>query len=617
LEHWRQLCRVIGFGSNKPVTQRAAARRLSEAGGSSALSSVDSIFKMSKMMPMKAGAVLKQALGRYERSLCRYELIEALTRLAITHYVDRPEDETVQMSVSDAVVRMWHELLRPCMPVEATRFFGDAWRRERLYTQALDEVLSTHNAALQEVFGAFAIDTANKGHHRGFKSTLHMSFREWQVMLTECMLPMHAHDVPDRGPSIDAELSALVFSCAKTYVRDPVFEHEQQQYLTYHEFIEALCRFADVTDLPNGGDYARAEGALEQAAVGLSKAAAVASEAAKAADEERGSGDSVGDGSEGSASEGGTTPGSTPLQMASRMALRRAGGAPTAIAIASASAAAATFTAAAPTKSAADVAQMSAWALGNSSAPLPAQLTTRYLTGRILSATSKLCGPVVAGGGNDESAADVTATTKPATPSSTAMANHGHVDISTIAFPVALRPTAVPAIGESKRGGGERKGNDSTDNAIGEFSSSIDNNALATRVHMLLPLLLLGARYKMKQGTMAAHRHTVAADMGSTGQRNLKGSAIASSLSRLKLKDGDMLAYESARRAWEAVGGKKVHVSANAEPTPLRKATITVMPTSRKQSTAGITGLAAKGLMAQKAALKFKLKLLPGRHTAV
>jgi hypothetical protein len=553
--------------------------------------------------------------------------------MAITQYVDSSENETVQMSVSEAVEKLWHEILRPAMPNEATRFFGDAWRRERLYTQGVDDILAKHDSALQEVFGVFAVDSTNKAHHSGFKNTLHMNFREWNAMLTESMLWMHALPLSDLAPDVDIELAALVFSCAKMYVRDPLVEYSQQQHLTYHEFVEAVCRLADVVDIPDEADYTRAQQTLTKTAHDLGTAATAA---IAAADTQRTARDGEG-GAEGS--EASTTPSSTlsstPLEMASRMAARRSSGVLLGVrdgvtAAAAAVAAAAAFAAASASAPANDVSVNANTDDTTSAALLQPSLVARYWTGRLLSAThilhDQLAGRASSAVDEEAGAAKVArgssaedgkkkvagsaagSTHHQVSAKSAALAvgisataeNHMRTNITSVALPEALRPAAVPCTATA---------------------SSTPDNALVRRVHTLLPLLLLGARYKLKHGTVATHRHTVAADMtsatklmsnGGQSKPKSKRTAIATSLARLGLKDADLLAYDSARQAWEAVGGKKV--SLTAEPNPIRKAAITVMPTARMP--AGVAGLTSKGLMAKQAALKFKTKLLGSkRHT--
>ena len=124
--------------------------------------------------------------------MMRFEFLEAAVRLAINKYIDReaeriemggedPEPMPVATHVSEAIGLLVTRDLLPHVNIEAV-VSSDVWRKNRLYTEVMDDFLLPFLPYIESIFFRYAPKTLKKGLSR---KRIEMDLLEWLGLLDD------------------------------------------------------------------------------------------------------------------------------------------------------------------------------------------------------------------------------------------------------------------------------------------------------------------------------------------------------------------------------------------------------------------------------------------------
>eukprot|EP00628_Pelagophyceae_sp_CCMP2097_P001027 CAMPEP_0184096594 /NCGR_PEP_ID=MMETSP0974-20121125/10366_1 /TAXON_ID=483370 /ORGANISM="non described non described, Strain CCMP2097" /LENGTH=2022 /DNA_ID=CAMNT_0026399433 /DNA_START=181 /DNA_END=6248 /DNA_ORIENTATION=+ len=214
----------LRFVSDCKVTEKAATEK--------ALSAQDcgKIFIICNQESDKTSAL---ASLNEDKALMRFEFIECLTRLALGRFGARCKD------VSDCLDMLWDLVILPNAPAEAI-YDPESFKRDRLYTEDVDKVLRSHLRTLQIVFRKYAHLDPEQGRAK-------FGLKEYIAVL---------HDARLIGENLTMREARLAYWWSKMLVVDEVKHRKRFIELDFLEFVEALCRCADMMSLPTDEDVA-------------------------------------------------------------------------------------------------------------------------------------------------------------------------------------------------------------------------------------------------------------------------------------------------------------------------------------------------------------------------
>jgi len=171
-----------------------------------------------------------------DKALMRHELLEALVRIAI----ERFGGKGACGDVSECVQHLIEETILPNLPTEAKHDPND-FRRNRMYFEPVDLMLKAHMKPLKLVYSIHCELGKVAGKAR-------FGLSEWLLLVKAGGL---------LGHGISARECRLAFYFSRMLVIDEVKSRHRAQTLSFVEFLEALCRLADMFSVPSDEDLAK------------------------------------------------------------------------------------------------------------------------------------------------------------------------------------------------------------------------------------------------------------------------------------------------------------------------------------------------------------------------
>ena len=206
-------------------------------------SALDTVHIVANLTPgIKKGSALSKI--NLERALMRFELLEAVLRVAIIKYVT-----TSSAPVASAPEALEQLLENDVLPAVRTMtdvmHSTNGWRRERLYSEATDDLLCAHKKPLEAIFTRYSPRTVEKGMMR---KTHEMSLAEWLAFLND--LGWVSVEVGSGNLTFSERDATLLFVWARSVTVDEVKKRAEYLTLRFHDFLDALARVAETKALP-------------------------------------------------------------------------------------------------------------------------------------------------------------------------------------------------------------------------------------------------------------------------------------------------------------------------------------------------------------------------------
>ncbi|CAB1121297.1 unnamed protein product [Ectocarpus sp. CCAP 1310/34] len=209
--------------------------------------SVEEIGKIFVMVNFETDKRSAEATVNEDRALMRFELLEALLRVAI---IVRDNEGQEELSPAEKMRNVIEEQLLVNLPPEALED-PDTFRNETLYTDACDGVLQEHQQALGIVYQKYSMLDPIAGKPS-------FGLEEWKTFTNDArligdnihMLRMGLRDI--KQP----------FYMARMMVSDEIksrVKMTQANELTFVDFLEALTRLAIAMPIPSDQDMREAE----------------------------------------------------------------------------------------------------------------------------------------------------------------------------------------------------------------------------------------------------------------------------------------------------------------------------------------------------------------------
>eukprot|EP00752_Nemacystus_decipiens_P001778 g1718.t2 len=200
--------------------------------------SVEEIGKIFVMVNFETDKRSAEASVNEDRALMRFELLEALLRVAIT----MRDNENQDISPAEKMHTVLEEQLLVNLPREAMED-SDTFRNEILYTQACDSVLQDHQKALAVAYQKYSMLNPVAGKPS-------FGLEEWKTFTNDArligdsihMLRMGLRDI--KQP----------FYLARMMVSDEIKSRTKMTQLTFVDFLEALTRLAIAIPIPSDND---------------------------------------------------------------------------------------------------------------------------------------------------------------------------------------------------------------------------------------------------------------------------------------------------------------------------------------------------------------------------
>ena len=180
----------------------------------------------------------KESEQNDDKCLMRMEFIEALIRMAIVKYKDECDGD-----ISDAVGMLVNKCLVPNIPAQG-QLDCDKFRKERLYCEDVDDVFQEHMEVLELSYKKY----------RNFKpiaGTALFCIPQWLEFLRDCSL---LGDDDGGGGDFTAREAMLAFFNSRMVVVDEIKSRNKYISLSFVDFLEAICRVADMISIPINED---------------------------------------------------------------------------------------------------------------------------------------------------------------------------------------------------------------------------------------------------------------------------------------------------------------------------------------------------------------------------
>jgi uncharacterized membrane protein YgcG len=170
----------------------------------------------------------------------RHEFVECLVRLAVARFVlsDKTKDlatavrRLLQGNVASNTGEGNHNL---------HVHDREAWRSEYLYTPYMDQLLLPHISTLRSVFREYLTDSARQ------------QKQDCMTLPNFVRLLRRLQFIDDKFVTAEAEARAA-FKWGKMHIVDEYAGRARLEYVTFLEFVEALCRVASLADCPSTDD---------------------------------------------------------------------------------------------------------------------------------------------------------------------------------------------------------------------------------------------------------------------------------------------------------------------------------------------------------------------------
>eukprot|EP00903_Cladosiphon_okamuranus_P005365 g5358.t2 len=201
--------------------------------------SVEEIGKIFVMVNFETDKRSAEATVNEDRALMRFELLEALLRVAITIRDNEGQGEIPPAVKMHTVLE---EQLLVNLPQEAMED-SDTFRNECLYTEACDSVLQDHQKALSVAYQKYSMLNPVAGKPS-------FGLEEWKTFTNDARL------VGDRIHMLRMGLRDIKqpFYLARMMVSDEIKSRTKMTQLTFVDFLEALTRLAVAVPIPSDED---------------------------------------------------------------------------------------------------------------------------------------------------------------------------------------------------------------------------------------------------------------------------------------------------------------------------------------------------------------------------
>ena len=177
--------------------------------------------------------------GNDDRTLCRFEFVEAFLRIAILRYVTGGETNDIARAVErlvdhvKSISNMQHIFVPP-----------DDFRRERMHFDRVDAVLQENRRRLHSIFQSHTGETHARLHSEKYSENL-MTMKEWIKFLS------HA-EVFD--PQFTYRKAQATFARSQMTVVKEMRNRKRFVCLTFEDFLEALCRCSVEKNMPTDAE---------------------------------------------------------------------------------------------------------------------------------------------------------------------------------------------------------------------------------------------------------------------------------------------------------------------------------------------------------------------------
>ena len=178
----------------------------------------------------------KESEANDDKCLMRMEFIEALIRMAIIKYKDDCEGD-----ISDAVGMLVEKCLAPNIP-EQGQLDCDIFRRERFYSAEVDAVLTSHMDVLELSYKKYK-------NFKPIAGTALFCIPQWLEFLSDCSLIGE-----DEAGDFTAREAMTSFFNSRMFVVDEIKSRNKYITLGFVDFLEAICRVADMVSIPTDSD---------------------------------------------------------------------------------------------------------------------------------------------------------------------------------------------------------------------------------------------------------------------------------------------------------------------------------------------------------------------------
>ena len=168
-----------------------------------------------------------------DKALMRHEFLEAFVRIAHKKFGHQIPD------TSEAVEKLLDKHVIPNMPAEAVD--ENIFRRQRLYVEATDKILASHQDGLKVIYEIYS-----NLHPVGGKPNFGVS--EWYQLLEDVGIL--------KGPLAEVTTREVRFAFfhSKVLINDEVQFRRRLLSLNFLEFLEAVSRLSDIMHVPTKDD---------------------------------------------------------------------------------------------------------------------------------------------------------------------------------------------------------------------------------------------------------------------------------------------------------------------------------------------------------------------------
>jgi hypothetical protein len=229
---FRELCRDTGIikRKNQKGGAKSAAAAADDNIETDPLFSSETVDMLFIQTNVEIGADAKKD-DNDNRSLCRFELVEILIRVAIAKYGLKQKDGSYRRRPSECVELLFMRHLVPY----AESSNKDHWRDDRMYNEDVCIILKSEEPKLVALFNLFV----------GRKRLTRMGVPE----LTACLKSKAV-----LGQGLDIRDAIKAFLLSRMMARDEMrprmakgqVPQEFHKSLSYVDFLECLCRLADM-----------------------------------------------------------------------------------------------------------------------------------------------------------------------------------------------------------------------------------------------------------------------------------------------------------------------------------------------------------------------------------
>ncbi|CAM9275025.1 unnamed protein product [Scytosiphon promiscuus] len=201
--------------------------------------SVEEIGKIFVLVNFETDKRSAEATVNEDRALMRFELLEALLRVALTMRDNEGQEE---MSPAEKMHDVLEDQLFVNLPPESMED-PDTFRSESLYTEACDSVLQDHQKALGIAYQKYSLLNPVAGKPS-------FGLEEWKTFTIDARL------VGDSVHMLRMGLRDIKqpFYLARMMVSDEIKSRTKLTQLTFVDFLESLVRLANVIPVPSDED---------------------------------------------------------------------------------------------------------------------------------------------------------------------------------------------------------------------------------------------------------------------------------------------------------------------------------------------------------------------------